>query len=493
MRNENANDVLLSYIGMDSGYQQGRLMYIAGKEDAAEGNVGTLQYPALGFTVDPAESDPVLFSYVYTKGGQSSPRVLLVKITDSPASAPAPAKFSVLVPRADGEWTAQTVDVTLAYTDAKGEKKAVVNPHGLAQAGDALYLVDFESQDLIIASVGELETAADGEELTVKFVNLSEDVPVTSRGQAIIAVNETLYALYLDTPDEIRYRASILLRLDLAGNVTASTLAGQNAQAIVPVSSGGTTYLLIPAIGGQQRYDGTTNEVNSNISYVEAEAKEWPSVAPVLVTGDPAAAPPLSYDIHGIGAGLRNGSSAVFILTQIFDTADNTADTALWRIYRTTVADLLKLASAPLSKAGLTVVDEGSVLCTSLDPEYFIPYGVTLWDILYEQVPGAADDEGDRVWVAMGSPILVTRAGETMFEDPAYGSPTAPQFRNPFAMFGLVGGVNVNMGAFDLTIEAVNQARRGVSLKRGFRKAGTPRPTEEEIAQAQARIAQAKK
>ena len=59
-------DVLLSYIGMDMAYKQGKLMHIDGKEDAAEGDLGTLEYPRLGLTLDPQEPDPVLFSYLYT-------------------------------------------------------------------------------------------------------------------------------------------------------------------------------------------------------------------------------------------------------------------------------------------------------------------------------------------------------------------------------------------------------------------------------------------
>lgn len=79
------------------------------------------------------------------------------------------------------------------------------------------------------------------------------------------------------------------------------------------------------------------------------------------------------------------------------------------------------------------------------------------------------------------------------FEDPAYGSRTGI-FQNPFVDFGYLGGVNVNMGAFDLLIETVNQAKRGVSLKRNFRRAlAVPKPTEEYVAAAQAKAAKAGK
>jgi hypothetical protein len=107
-----------------------------------------------------------------------------------------------------------------------------------------------------------------------------------------------------------------------------------------------------------------------------------------------------------------------------------------------------------------------------------------MWDILYEQVPGSSDTP-DRVWLALGSPILATRAGVNVFRTSAYGSPTAV-YQNPYAMFGFIGGVNVNMGAFDLLIETQNQATRGVSLKRSHRKTQAPKLSEEEIAAAKA-------
>jgi hypothetical protein len=205
-----------------------------------------------------------------------------------------------------------------------------------------------------------------------------------------------------------------------------------------------------------------------------------------VITGDPAGLPGTAYDIQAVAAALRDGSSAVFILTQIYDSTS----AARWRIYRISVSDLLSSSGGTLSQAvakgTLLVVDEGTVTSTSLDPEYFIPFGLYTWDLLYEQVPDAADDSGDRLWAALGTPVLVTSgAYENEMEDPAYGSPTSA-FQNAYAVFGFAGGVNMNMGAFDLTIEAANQAKRGVSLKRTMRKAQAPRPTEEQIAAAKA-------
>ena len=66
-------------------------------------------------------------------------------------------------------------------------------------------------------------------------------------------------------------------------------------------------------------------------------------------------------------------------------------------------------------------------------------------------------------------------------------------FQNASIQYGYLGGVNVNMGAFDLLIETQNQAKRGVSLKRTFRRTQVaPKPTEEAIAAAKAKAAQGK-
>jgi hypothetical protein len=190
---------------------------------------------------------------------------------------------------------------------------------------------------------------------------------------------------------------------------------------------------------------------------------------------------------------MRNGSSAVFILTQIYTTDQLTADGAPWRLYRTSVKDFLSIGGTTLSAAvtagNLTVVDEGTL--TSING-WEVAFGLYFWDLLLEQVPESDDDEGDRLWAALGTPILVTSgAYSNMVDDPAYGSPTSV-VQNAFIEYGYLGGVNVNMGAFDLLIETLNHAKRGVSLKRTIRKAQAPRPTEEQIAAAKAKAAQAK-
>jgi hypothetical protein len=490
---QQGNEVLLSYVGMDIGYNQGKLMYLGGLEDAALGNIGTVNSPvqAQGVTIPPAIPDPVLFSYTFANGTDPISRVLLVNII-SKGGQPSTCTFNVLVPSAGGAWVTKSANFTLNY----GGNVVAFNPHGLAEWGDLVYLVDYESQQILIVEKKALDSVS-GTVLTLSFqpFDLSGTLRDTdAKGQAIIALNGKLFALYLSTnAGATAYKDSQLVRMSITSSppliVDTKTVVGLNAQAIIPVDDGNAVQLLIPAIGGPQNLSGQTNQTASDIRYVPALAASWSDPAPAKVTGDATATPLLSYDIHAVAAAMRDGDSALYILTQIYD---NSSSTALWRIYRTSVGEFLRIKDGtPLSQArALTVVDQGTV---TSDSSWGVPFGIYQWDMLYEQVPDNQDDEGDRLWVAMGTPILVTGgAYENMIGDPAYGSPTGV-FQNVYIQYGFIGGDNVNMGAFDLTIETLHQAKRGVSLKRSLRKSlVAPRPTEEAIAAAKAKSAQAK-
>jgi hypothetical protein len=121
------------------------------------------------------------------------------------------------------------------------------------------------------------------------------------------------------------------------------------------------------------------------------------------------------------------------------------------------VGKFLALAgtSATLSTAtGLKVIDEGTITSDIL------PGGIYFWDLLYAQADEVSD-AGDLLWAALGTPILVTRAAEG-----GYGAPDS-QEEHAYVMFGFNGGNNVN--SIDLTIETINQAKRGgCSLKRSL-------------------------
>ena len=496
--NQQGNEVLLSYVGMDMGYNQGKLMYIGGLEDAVQGDVGTLDRPvqAQGITIPPAIPDPVLFSYTFDNGTDPISRVLLVNII-SKGGQPSTCTFNVLVPNAGGAWLTKSANFTLNY----GGNVVAFNPHGLAESGDLVFLIDYETQKIVIVDKKALDSVGGTIlNLSIQPFDLSGTLKdINAKGQGLIALNGKLFALYLSTNSgATAYGDSQLVRMTISPgsstplSVDIKTKMGFNAQAIIPVEDGNGIQLLIPAIGGPQSLSGGTNGTASNICYVPALAASWTDPAPAKVTGDTTATPLLSYDIHAVAAAMRDGDSALFILTQIYD---NSSETALWRIYRTSVKEFLGIKdgttlSAAASAGALTVVDQGTV---TSDSSWGVPFGIYLWDMLYEQVPDNQDDEGDRLWVALGTPILATSgAYENLIGDPAYGSPTGV-FQNVYIQYGFIGGDNVNMGAFDLTIETLHQAKRGVSLKRSLRKSFVaPRPTEEVIAAAKAKAAQGK-
>jgi hypothetical protein len=466
-------------------------MYVAGKEDATKGNLGTivLPKPAGDVSINATLPDPVVFSYTNTANNTIRLREALVKINSDATpppegSPPRPSSctVSVLAPVVDDNWVTMTEDVTLVMpttTPSDGSKTdpepdpepALRNPHGLAQNGDYLYFIDYESQHIVIVGKDALETPAKGANVEVAVCDLEEELnDPNAKGQAIIALGGKIYALYLSANAyATNHFPGHLLRLDIDATdetiltVGAHTRVGLNPQSIIPVNDGTNVQLLIPAIGGPQGYTGATNGTASDISVVPALGN-WPASparAPRAVTGDPmpqGAAE--TYDIHAVAAAMRGGDSELFILTQIYD---NNAKKAFWRLYQISVSDFLALLTEqpPLTLSAATAmpdrleVQDGGVM---VSPDVQIPYDIYFWDLLYEQTL-RNDDEEDRLWLVLGSPFLITKAE-------AYGSPTT-ELGNPYVMFSGFGGVNVN--SVDLTIETLNQARREVSLKRGVR------------------------
>ena len=203
----------------------------------------------------------------------------------------------------------------------------------------------------------------------------------------------------------------------------------------------------------------------------------WPAEADILITGDPVDANGKSntgtYNILGLAASARGRSGMLYLLTQIYLTGSDGSQDAMWRIYEITVGEFLDLfrsqsdpapeeSSDPpppytLTEAlahGLDITDEGAV--ESLKDE-----GVYYWDIIYGQAPGV-NDADDRLWVILGTPLMVTRAAKG-----EYGSPTSDS-ENPYVIFGFNGGHNTN--CLDLTIEAITHVERGggVSQRRSM-------------------------
>jgi hypothetical protein len=464
------NKILVSYTIENQGFGGGKLMYVAGRENAGDGNLGTivLPMPAEDVEIDPEVPDPVVFSYSNTQGNVVRLREVLVKI-DSDAGNLSTCTLTVLVPEVEDNWVPMTKDVTLVQKSS-GNPVALRNPHGLAQMGDYLYFIDYDNHLIVIVSKDELENAAQGAALQVDVCDLTTVFigDPNARGQAIIALKGQIYALFISTDLETAedHAAGYLVRLNVGSGGTltldGSVRVGKNPQSIIPVTDGsGADQLLIPAIGGEQLYNGTTNGTDSNICVMPALGT-WSGTAPVKITGDAVNPPPAdpTYDIHAVGAAMRNGSSQVYILTQVYN---NQAKSAYWTLYQTSVTTFLGIGNnTPLSVAktiaGFEQLDTGVMVPPS---EELVADDMYFWDILYEQTPKTENDSEDRLWLVLGSPFLITKASAEK-----YGSPSAP-VANPFMMFSCIGGVNVN--SVDLTIETLHQAQREVSLKRGVR------------------------
>jgi hypothetical protein len=463
------NKLIITYTAMNEMYQNGKLMYIAGRENAGPDDLGTIvaPVPAQDVEIEGTVPDPVLFSYCNTKGGKIRLRVLLVKIY-SEGGQPSTCTVSVYVPSVDGDWISKTENVTLV--DANNNP-AVFNPHGMVDSGDSLCFIDYETQVITSVTEAALEGAGDGTNLKVDTLDLTSKLgDVNARGQALIALGGKIYGLYISTTiPATAFGNSQLVRLGFDDNGALAfekkTIVGRNAQSIIPVIWGGKIWLLIPAIGGPQLMTGATNGIKSNICVVEAEAATWPIAADIKITGDaypdPAPDPPPeadAFNIIALGAAMRNGNSKLFILTQVYN---KDAKSAFWQLYCTTVDNFFSIDDeTEISDAtALSLIDNGIV--EAADPAD--PYSIYFWDLLYEQ--SHKDDETeDRLWIALGSPILITKPSQ-------YSSPNKPN--GPFVVYFCIGGVNVN--AMDVPIETLHQAKREkLSLKRGLRSAGRP-------------------
>jgi hypothetical protein len=460
--------VLLTYSVLDNLYQNGLVRFAGGLQDAVSGTptVGTVDNPAdTGVPLAATDADPKLFSFAFNGGA----RMLLAKVaTPVPGEASTDTWTVANVPSpAANDWNPLVAtDIVLQYPVVNPAPVAT-NPYGVAQVGDWLYIIDYDSQKIIPLGVDELDNLPSGATAHVLDnapfdlgPNGVNQLPTNAMGQAIIALSNGtanyLFALYTVSDDPYtKQDEGILVRLTVGSNgaltYNAQVVVGINPQGIVPVTpvtpitaskrSPGSdeTALLIPAVGGIQKA-GATNGASSTISHVYAFDAIWPATADVLVTGNakPGANP--AYDFHAIAAASRaDDNGIVYMLT--IDYAANYAGTD-WALYSTTVSSLLSKSNTPIASAGFTLVASGTA-----------PAGY-FWDILFENGTAATND---RLWFFQGTPLRVS---------PALAYATNVLFPVGTGT-GQIGGQNVDWA--DLTIETLRQAAAGVSLKRSFR------------------------
>jgi hypothetical protein len=461
---------LLTYTVMDASYQNGKLMNVKGLENAVPAaspqaaDVGTVNNPTQSvITIDSSKEDPVVFSFEYapTPTGPKELRMLLATIvTPTPGQASTACLYSLLKMTTNGDWTALATNVQLV-TPSPNSVNCANNPHGVAQIGNMLYIVDYDTQ--MIYPLG-------GNDLTGTGGICAVGTPISlvstlsdpyARAQAIIALDNFLFALYIScTADGETHYNGTLVRVDLTSTPPyTKTTVGMNPQMIIPIyPTSGSTILLIPAIGGKQRGGGVGNYTVSNITKVGA-FDNWVQVpaqvilvsnGPSTVPTPPVGAPPaVSYtlDIQAI-AGPEEGDDnrIVYILSGIYQ-GDWTSKTyALWK---TTADNLDNLGNDTTvldayDNGDLSQADTGNV------SGYF-------WDIFYEN-KGTTGAQVGRLWFLRGSPIIVSPASNynagSKFFDRGTGS-------------GKINGENVN--SVDLTAEIARQVQAGVSLRRGLR------------------------
>jgi hypothetical protein len=463
-----SDELLMAYSVLNQSYQNGLVKQIKGPAATDTDTISQIANPDETYVpLGPTESDPKLFSYAY---GQD-PAVLVARVTTTAGSQPSSCKWTLTAPDAGGgkAWKVLARDIVLKDGDGND---AATNPYGVAQVGNTLYIVDYDSQKIYLLGVNELNGLAPGDHtLAAAPFDLGSSetagLPANAKGQAIIALKDGsttyLYALYTVAtlnpfPELPTYSDSILVRIKIGpyGTLTYvdQVALALNAQELIPVTYSGAVTLLIPSIGGPQKYDGTTNGKASMIQGVAPFAATL-SASP-LITGDPAATPPTAWDIRAVAAGaLDNYDSQVYILTGTMG-ADYNQN---WTLYESPLGRFTTLEGETLSQAltaKLIVTRESGASSPG-----------SYWDIYMET---GSSFPGNRLWFLRGSPIYITGAN-------SYGA-TKKLFDFGYGA-GDIGGDNVDSAV--LVAETLRQAALGVSYKRGLRGAPAPvKPAEEE-------------
>jgi hypothetical protein len=479
-------EVVMALTDMDAGFQEGRLMFSPGLQNAGPGHVGSVAspIPVRNIAIDPTLPDPVFDSYPYNDACGAHVRGFLFRIQSEGGEIPSTCKAQLLdVPSpAWYKWKKLSGEITLKYAGVS----IFTDPRGIAHVGDYVFGIDYDSPKVPILGKDELRGQSGNYTVDNAPFDLTPwlDGDEDSRGQGIVAVAQKVYPLIISAKlDATEFDYSKVLRLGVSGKDLAYetiALAGKNAQETAPVKdSAGNVQLLIPAAGGPQN-GGATNGEESNICLLPALGA-WPAFDPlnpalanVLLTGDPASVPEPGYDFHSIAAAFRDENSVVFILTTEYG---QDFESLKYRIYQTTVGQLLSLydntqANIPtindaVTAGKLTVVDEDI-----LTNPGSVAYGIYHPAINLIQHP--TDVEKDLLVFTTGSHVMVTRAL-------AYGSPTAvdqPDSNpNPYLLIANDGGVSLN--SIDFPLESLYEAerdegsfKRGAHLRRGGGKAG---------------------
>lgn len=464
------NEVMIAVTNLDEKYENGKLMFSAGRQNTKAGDVGSIASPisVRNIKFSPDLPDPVFLTYPYSTRKRARVLGLLAEITSEGGTIPSSCVYRLIeVPSpVSRKWKKLSGKITLKHNGAS----IFTDPRGIANLGDYIFGIDYDSMLLTILGLKEL-WGASGNCVPVNapydLTSLLGTAGYGYRGQSIIALGNKLYPLYIDTnPGATVFAYSKIARLSVSGAALTGGVAvyvGRNAQETAPViDSLGNTQLLIPAIGGMQNA-GSTNGIASKICILPAEGN-WTSLetAPILVTGDPNG---IEGDIHDLAVACRDENSLVFILLTMYN---QTYDHLDYTIYQGTVKDVLSLLdssqqniptiSGAVTANKLVKVDDGIIASPTAAPD---PSG--LYHPCISMIQHPTNPEKDLLVFVAGSQIMVSRAA-------AYGSPTAlGGFKvNPYVMFNNNGGVNLN--SIEFPIETLYESIRGKgSFRRGVR------------------------
>jgi hypothetical protein len=462
--------LLFNFTVLDKAYTHGKLQFITGDDGAPADNVADPVDTGIDDFEPYTDTDPEVFSYMGGTGN-ATPRGLVCNVSTSFATTPATStgKYTVCTPTASGStftWAITGPQDIQLVDGATPANPVAGNPYGVAQMGNFLYIIEFDSAKIYTLNIENFEAATGATYAVDAITDASSNFTITpnyyAHGASILALTDSadsqvyLYCLFtLATADSSGYDNSVVVRYSVDSSTGAlsgaiATTVGKNATALVPAPDGSDIAILIPAIGGEQN-GGTTNGPASILNII-TDVFDTPMSATNAFTGDAAGdvTPTGNYDIHSVAVS-EDGLYA-FLLTVTYSSNYLTN----WRLFQTTVANILNGGGQALSDAvaaGLLVDVDSTANPGDGDAGYY-------WDLQYEN----ADTIG-RLWFVKGSPIRISMGnGYSVYKliDAGSGGPLySPEF---------------NVNSADLIGEMIYQASQGVSKDTRLVK-GTARQT----------------
>jgi hypothetical protein len=361
---------LFTYTVEDGDYQNAKLFHVD-RDDSASGVLAGIQNPAntnyVLYTAPttPISEDPIVHSYL----SAGNLRFIVGKIVTDPEGQPSiTCDYTEL--SASYTRVGRRSDIPLQY----GGNPAATDPHGFAQIGQMLYIVDYDSTKIWLLDAEALATPPATGPLTIGApIDAGTVLPVIQEpgyeyhGNGIVAIKNGstwyLFVLFIVSDDSYPlppYLDSHLVRIKLSGTTAVEIVQiplGATPQFCfnavdmdVVDDANGNPVLLISAIGGPQK-GGETNGTASRIIKVYnifSSPFTRPGNTAVLITGNAFVSPnPTAYDFRSLTVG-NNGTEA-FILTGYFNDGNYTGFN--WNLYRISITDLLGLTNVTISVA----------------------------------------------------------------------------------------------------------------------------------------------